>query len=93
MRRAARESRYEGRLLIEEFKREMNGTIRKKLIEVECLPRNIKQWYERVVNLNKHKRENRQEEERLRSRREIEPSALRQNTAANITETQRQQLY
>ena len=32
---AARESRYEGRLLIEEFKRWMNGVIRRKLMEVE----------------------------------------------------------
>jgi len=33
--RAARGSRYEGRLLIEEFKRGMNGGIRRKLIEAE----------------------------------------------------------
>ena len=32
-RRAARGSRYEGRLLIEEFKRGMNETIRRKLME------------------------------------------------------------
>jgi len=31
----ARESGYEGRSLVEEFKRKMNGTIRKKLIEAE----------------------------------------------------------
>jgi len=34
-RRAARESRYEERSLIEEFKREMNEMIRRKLIETE----------------------------------------------------------
>ena len=33
--RAVRGSRYEGRLLIEEFKRGMNGGIRRKLIEAE----------------------------------------------------------
>jgi len=33
--RAARGSRYEGRPLVEEFKREMNGVIRRKLIEAE----------------------------------------------------------
>ena len=33
--RAARESEYEGRLLIEEFKRGMNRTIRRKLMEAE----------------------------------------------------------
>ena len=34
-RRSARGSRYEGRLLVEEFKREMNVVIRRKLIEIE----------------------------------------------------------
>ena len=33
--RAVRESGYKGRLLMEEFKREMNRTIRRKLIETE----------------------------------------------------------
>ena len=32
-RRVAKESRYERRLLVEEFKREMNSMIRRKLIE------------------------------------------------------------
>jgi len=35
-------SGYEGRLLMEEFKREMNGVIRRKLLEVERLLRSIK---------------------------------------------------
>ena len=35
-RRAARNSRYKRRLLVEEFKREMNGAIRQNLMEVEC---------------------------------------------------------
>ena len=34
-RRITRESRYEERLLIEEFKREMSEIIRRKLMEVE----------------------------------------------------------
>ena len=33
--RAARGSRSEGRLLVEEFKRGMNGVIRRKLIEAK----------------------------------------------------------
>ena len=41
--RAARGSEYEGRLLMEEFKRGINGEIRKKLIEVENLPISIEQ--------------------------------------------------
>ena len=41
--RAARESGYERRLLIEEFKREINGIIRRKLMEVENQPGSIEQ--------------------------------------------------
>ena len=40
--RAARGSEYKGRLLVEEFKRGMNGGIRRKLIEAENLPASIK---------------------------------------------------
>jgi len=35
--RAARESRYEGRPLVEEFKKGMNGGIQRKLMESENL--------------------------------------------------------
>ena len=41
--RAARGSGYEGRPLVEEFKRGMNGGIRRKLMEAENLPTSIKQ--------------------------------------------------
>jgi len=37
-RRVARGSRYEGRALIEEFKRRLNRTIRRRLAEAETLP-------------------------------------------------------
>jgi len=37
----ARESSYEGRSLIEEFKRGLNGSIRRKLAEAEKLPTTI----------------------------------------------------
>jgi len=40
--------------LIEEFKRGINGVIRRKLIEAEQPPRSIQQWYERAVNLDRH---------------------------------------
>ena len=39
--RAARGSGYEGKPLVEEFKRGMNGGIRRKLMEVENLPASI----------------------------------------------------
>ena len=42
-RRTAKGSRYKGRLLIEEFKREMNRMIRRKLMEAEYQPSSIKQ--------------------------------------------------
>ena len=41
--RAVRGSGYEGRPLIEEFKRRMNGGIRRKLMEAENLLASIKQ--------------------------------------------------
>ena len=39
--RAARESRYERRLLVEKFKREINREIRRKLMEAENPPVSI----------------------------------------------------
>jgi len=42
-RRLARRSRYERRALVEEFKREINGIIRRKLIETEKISISIKQ--------------------------------------------------
>jgi len=57
--RAARKSEYERKLLIEEFKREINGTIRRNLIEVERPSRSIEQWYERTTNLDKYWKESR----------------------------------
>ena len=41
--RTARGSGYKGRLLVEEFKRGMNGEIRRKLMEAENQPSSIKQ--------------------------------------------------
>ena len=41
--RIAKESGYEGWPLIEEFKREINGSIRRKLIEAERQPGSIEQ--------------------------------------------------
>jgi len=57
LRRVARRSGYEGRPLVKEFKREINGVIRRKLIEAERSPTNIKQWYEYATNLDRHWKE------------------------------------
>jgi len=66
--RAARRSGYEERLLVEEFKRGMNGRIRRKLMEVENPPTSIEQWYQRAMALDRNWRESRREEERLRKK-------------------------
>ena len=66
--RAARGSGYEGRPLMEEFKRGMNGGIRRKLIEAENPPVSIEQWYRRATALDRNWRESRREEERLRKK-------------------------
>ena len=42
--KVARESSYEKRPLIEEFKRRLNGSIRRKLAEAEELPTTIGEW-------------------------------------------------
>ena len=52
--RAARESGYEGRPLVEEFKQEMNGGIRRKLMEVENPLASIDQWYKRAMALDRN---------------------------------------
>jgi len=66
--RAARGSGYEGRPLVEEFKRGMNGEIRRKLMEAENLPTSIEQWYRRATALDRNWRESRREEKRLRKK-------------------------
>ena len=66
--RAARGSGYEERPLVEEFKREMNGGIRRKLMEAENPPASIEQWYRRATALDRNWRESRREEERLRKK-------------------------
>ena len=53
LKRAARGSGYKERLLVEEFKREISGAIRRKLIEAERSPTSI-QWYEHATNLDRY---------------------------------------
>jgi len=66
--RVARGSGYEGRPLIEEFKRGMSGGIWRKLMEAENLPTSIEQWYRRATALDRNWRESRREEERLKKK-------------------------
>jgi len=82
--RIVRDSGYEGRLLVEEFKREMNGGIRRKLMEAENLPTLIEQWYRRATALDRNWRESRREEERLRGKKEPGGGALKQEQRQNL---------
>ena len=47
----------------------MNRVIRRKLMETEQSLRSIEQWYERVTHLDRHRRESKKEEKRLRERK------------------------
>jgi len=69
--RVAKDSGYKRRSLMEEFKRKMNGDIRRKLMEAENQPASIEQWYKRATALDRNWRESRQEEERLRRKKEM----------------------
>ena len=69
--RAVRESGYEGRPLVEEFKQGINGGIRRKLMEAENPPASIEQWYRRATALDRNWRESRREEERLKGKKEV----------------------
>ena len=60
--KVARGSGYEGRPLIEEFKRGLNGAIRRKLAEAEEPPTTIGEWQERAVRLDRNQRQSRAEE-------------------------------
>jgi len=63
--KVARESGYERRPLIEEFKRELNGAIRRKLAKVKELLTTIGEWQERAVRLDRNQRQSRVEERML----------------------------
>ena len=76
--RTARGSRYERRPLVEEFKREMNRAIRRKLMEAENQLGSIEQWYKRAIALNRNWRESKRKEKRLRGKKEISEGASKQ---------------
>jgi len=61
----ARGSGYEGRPLIEEFKRGLSRIIRRKLAEAKEPPTTIGEWQERAVRLDKNQRQSRAEERML----------------------------
>jgi len=63
--KVARGSSYEGRPLIEEFKRELSGVIRRKLAEAEEPLTTIGEWQERAVRLDRNQRQSGAEERML----------------------------
>ena len=76
--RAARGSGYKKRLLVEEFKKGMNGAIKRKLMEAENQPGSIEQWFRRATALDKNWRESRRKEETLRGRKKQGREASKQ---------------
>ena len=83
--RTARGSGYEGRPLVEEFKRGINGGIRRKLMEAENPPSSIEQWYRRATALDRNWRESRKEEERLRGKKEQGGGAPKQEQRQSLS--------
>jgi len=63
--KVARRSDYERRPLIEEFKRGLNRSIRRKLAEVEEPPTTIREWQKRAVRLDRNQRQSRIEKRML----------------------------
>ena len=68
--KVARGSGYKECPLIEEFKRGMNRSIRRKLIEAENQLATMEQWFKTTITLDRNWRESRREEERLRGKKE-----------------------
>jgi len=63
--KVARSNSYKERLLIKEFKRDLNRAIWKKLAEAENPLTTIGEWQERAVRLDKNQRQNRAEKRLL----------------------------
>jgi len=63
--KVTRGSGYERRPLIEEFKRGLNGVIRRKLAKAKEPPTTIGEWQERAVRLDRNQRQSRVEKRML----------------------------
>jgi len=63
--KVARGSSYEGQPFIKEFKRGLNGAIRRKLAKAEEPLTTIGEWQERAVRLDRNQRQSRAEERML----------------------------
>ena len=63
--KVAKRSSYEGRPLIEEFKRGLNRAIKRKLAEAKEPLTTIEEWQERAVRLDRNQRQSRVEKRML----------------------------
>ena len=69
-RRVAKDSRYQRRPLVKEFKRSINRTIYQKLMDSEQKPCFTEQQYDWMIALDKNWRESKKDKERLRRKRD-----------------------
>ncbi len=60
--KTARGTGYEGRALIEEFKRSLNAPLRKRILEGDTTPTTILGWFERATRLDRQWRQAKVEE-------------------------------
>jgi len=63
--KVTRRSSYEGQPLIKEFKKGLNGAIRRKLAEAEEPPSTTGEWQERAVRLDRNQRQSKAEKRML----------------------------
>ena len=68
----ARSSGYGKRPLIEKFKGEIDGRIRRQLIEVEYSSKSLKKQYKKVARLDRNYGESRRKEETVRRKEKEE---------------------
>jgi len=82
-----RKLEQEGRTVeefVQEFKRGMNGEIRRKLMEVDNPPASIEQWYRKATALDRNWRESRREEERMREKKKAVGGAPKQEQRQSL---------
>jgi len=78
-RRTARGSCYKERVLVEEFKQELNRVVRRRLTEAKLPSTTIVKWQKRVVQLDYNMRQS-----RVEKRKERKCSAPRNRKCATI---------
>ena len=70
--KVSRGSSYKGRPLVKEFKRGLNGNIKRRLAETKSPLVTIDEWWERSVRLDRNLRQSRVEEKVLEGKRAVQ---------------------